>query len=181
MISYLITDPRYYSSDPAIFRERLLRAVDKYTPDKVCFRDKVSENYAELAEVFIRTLKDYRGQKFINSYISLAFEFGFDGVHLPSDRLDDTVLLQGLEAIYSAHSLEEIELAKKAGVDTVTLSPVFATPDKGVPMGIKKLEEAILKTDSKIIALGGIDSDEKRVLVEQSGAYGFASIRYFVD
>lgn len=181
MISYLITDPYHYSSDKTVFRDTLLKAVDRYVPDMLCFRDKVSKNYADLAQVFIEALEGYSGKKFINTYADIAAALGFEGVHLPSDKLGLTTSLKGLKTIYSAHSLEEITAAKEAGISMVTFSPVFSTPNKGVPIGIEELKATVLQTDMRIIALGGIDSEVKRAEVEKVGVYGFASIRYFVN
>ena len=46
--------------------------------------------------------------------------------------------------------------------DAVTYSPIFETPNKGLPKGIKALNEVINKYPNiNIIALGGIINDEQ--------------------
>ena len=87
---------------------------------------------------------------------------------------------QNLFTIISTHTFKEIEKAQKFGADAVTFSPIFYTPNKGKPKGVKELKKAITTfPDIKIIALGGIVSDKEVLQIQRTGAYGFASIRYF--
>ncbi|MDY0117717.1 MAG: thiamine phosphate synthase, partial [Sulfurimonadaceae bacterium] len=65
------------------------------------------------------------------------------------------------------------------GADAITYSPIFETPNKGEPKGIEALQHVIKKYPIKIFALGGIVESSHVIDVEKSGAYGFASIRYF--
>jgi len=64
-------------------------------------------------------------------------------------------------------------------VDFITYSPIYETPDKGAPKGIEELKKMVLRYNVKIIALGGIITPEQVKEVEDAGAFGFASIRYF--
>jgi len=86
-----------------------------------------------------------------------------------------------LFAVISCHSEKEILEAEKKGADAVTYSPIFNTPNKGEPKGLEDLNERVDKISLPIIALGGITTPEQVKAVEKSGAYGFASIRYFID
>lgn len=65
------------------------------------------------------------------------------------------------------------------GADYVTYSPIFVSPNKGKPKGVEDLQKLLEKTEIKVFALGGIVSHEQIDLVEESGVYGFASIRHF--
>ena len=56
---------------------------------------------------------------------------------------------------------------------------VFFSPDKGEPKGMDDLKDLISKVDIKIFALGGIIKSKDVKMIQESGAYGFASIRYF--
>ena len=78
------------------------------------------------------------------------------------------------------HNEEEIYKALKFGADAVTYSPIFYTPDKGNPKGLEDLNEKVAKINIKIIALGGIISDEDIAKIKSTDAYAFASIRYFI-
>ncbi|HFB53731.1 MAG TPA: thiamine phosphate synthase, partial [Sulfurimonas autotrophica] len=85
----------------------------------------------------------------------------------------------GLEVVISTHTHDEVHIAEAMGADYITYGPVFETPNKGEPKGVEDLREIIAMTDIKVFALGGIISDEQVKALEESGAYGFASIRYF--
>lgn len=63
--------------------------------------------------------------------------------------------------------------------DMITFSPIFSSPNTGKGVGLKKLLELTTEVDIPVIALGGIRTLEKIRLVKDSGAIGFASIRYF--
>ena len=119
---------------------------------------------------------------FINQNLELAIKLNFDGVHLTSQQFDKIKQAKevGLKTIISCHTFEEVDKAISLGANRVTYSPIFYTPNKGEPKGIEKLCEAVEKYDIDIIALGGIISKEDIDEVKDSGAKGFASIRYFV-
>lgn len=106
----------------------------------------------------------------------------FYGVHLNSAQFDKIkeARKKNLFTIISAHTFEEIKKAQNFGADAVTFSPVFFSPNKGNPLGVEKLKEAInIFPHIKIFALGGIVSDKEVFQIKESRAYGFASIRYF--
>ncbi|MEJ2489206.1 MAG: thiamine phosphate synthase, partial [Sulfurovaceae bacterium] len=63
--------------------------------------------------------------------------------------------------------------------DMATLSPIFATPNKGKPLGVNILKALKAELDMPIIALGGILGDTQIQSCKTAGFAGFASIRYF--
>ena len=65
-------------------------------------------------------------------------------------------------------------------MDFVTYSPIFETPNKGEAKGIENLKTMVDRYNIPIIALGGIITEEQIKAVKETGAYGFASIRYFI-
>ncbi|MGD9969385.1 MAG: thiamine phosphate synthase [Sulfuricurvum sp.] len=65
--------------------------------------------------------------------------------------------------------------------DAITYSPVFASPGKGEPKGLEDLKELVATINIPVFALGGIVTEEQIRAVETAGAYGFASIRYFIQ
>ena len=113
------------------------------------------------------------------AYVTIG---NFDGIHLTSLQFDkiEKAKEAGLKTIISCHTFEEIEKAVQLKADMVTYSPIFFTPNKGEPKGIEKLCEAVEKYDIDIIALGGIIGENDIEEVKDSGAKGFASIRYFI-
>lgn len=181
---YLITDPKHYSNNSDLFRKNLTRVLKNNEIDMICFRDKESENFEELAKIFVDTCKDFNIEKILlNSNYELAKNLGANGVHLTSNQFEEIKEAKrlGLYVIISCHTFSEIEKAQNAYVNAVTFSPIFDTPNKGEPKGITSLKEAInLYEDMDIIALGGIVKDEQIELISKTKAYGFASIRYFI-
>ena len=184
LISYLITDPKYYTNDKEEFEKRLTKNLNMKKVDIACFRDKTSKNSKELAKIFVKICKKFNIKKIlINEDFKLAKELDASGVHLTSQQFNKIQESKNLDLhiIISCHNYKEIEEARDAKVNAITYSPIFATPNKGTPKGITKLEESIrVYKDLDIIALGGIISEEHINQISSTNAYGFASIRYFV-
>lgn len=180
MIHYCITDPKYFSSSPSILEEKLRSLQKNIHFDFICFRDKSSSNFEELAEVFIKTIKNKC--TFLNGNYIVANKLGFNGVHLTSTQFNDIQKAKSLnlQVIISTHTRDEIKKAIALGADYVTYSPIFPTPNKGTPKGLEDLKETIATIPAKIIALGGITTKEQVQSVEECNAFGFASIRYFL-
>ena len=181
---YLITDPAFYTSDPVHLVQKLLHVKAKYQPDYICLRDKITSNYALIAQAVVKAgIQDSRTKLYLHTDYKLAHALGCDGVHLPSNALHVIYNAKalGLEVIVSTHTFEEIEEAEKRGADAITLSPIFATPNKGKPLGLEKLKEIHDKIHINCFALGGIINAEHVKACNEVGVYGFASIRYFLD
>lgn len=184
MIKYLITDPKYYTNDEKEFEEILINSLDKQQIDIACFRDKESSNFKEIAKIFIKICKEKNIKEILlNGNYLLAHKLNASGVHLTSAQFDDILKAKelGLYVIISCHTFEDIQKAIDYQADAVTYSPIFETPNKGVPKGIETLKEVINKYPNiNIIALGGIINDEQIEQISKMKAYGIASIRYFV-
>jgi thiamine-phosphate pyrophosphorylase len=174
LIKYAITDSKYYSFD-------YLKNLNNKA-DFVLLRDKTTKDYKSLAKDFINTTKDYSYKKILHQDYKLAQELGVYGVHLTSLQFKDIQKAKELNlfTIISTHSINEIKLAKELGANAVTFSPIFSTPNKGEPKGIKALKEAIECCNIKVIALGGIVTNNHIKQIATTNAWGFASIRYFV-
>jgi thiamine-phosphate pyrophosphorylase len=183
LIRYLITDPKEYSSNIDIFRENLTNVLSNKDIDFVCFRDKVSDNFRELAKASVEISSKYNKKLMINSNYTLAKELGAYGVHLTSTQFDKIALCKSMNlfVVVSTHTKDEILLAQEYGADMVTYSPIFYTPNKGTPKGIKELDKVAKDVDINLLALGGIVSDEHISQIKSTSAIGFASIRYFVS
>jgi thiamine-phosphate pyrophosphorylase len=171
MKKYLIT------SNPSYFQLR------KHMPDFALYRDKENENYAVEAQNFVQMCKPLKELKaFLHQDYHLAAQLGAVGVHLTSQQFDAIPKAKelGLEVIISTHTHDEVHIAEAMGADYVTYSPIFASPNKGEPKGVEDLQSIISMVDIEIFALGGIVSQEQIEAIAQTGAYGFASIRYFL-
>ena len=184
MISYLISDPKYYTNDPIQFYNIINKVLENNKVDIACFRDKISVNFKELSKVFLLACREHNIKiVLINSHIDIAQECMFDGVHLSSRQFDKINYCKdnNIFTIISTHNEEEIQKAIKYGANMITYSPIFNTPNKGKEKGYKNLKEMVSKYNIPIIALGGIITQEQLFQIRFSKAAGFASIRYFAE
>ena len=183
LIYYLITDPQYYSNDVELFKKKLKAVLKTKKVDYACFRDKSSKNYEELALVFVKVCKKYGvKQILLNENLTLAKKLKC-GVHLTSLQFDliKEAKEHDLYVVISCHDISQIEKAQKSFVNAVTYSPIFFTPNKGEPKGLPNLKKILSIYDMNIIALGGIINNKQIEDISNTKAYGFASIRYFLN
>ena len=184
MKKYLITSPEFYTDTPSIFKKILHKQFSIHKPEYALYRDKKNHNYDDQASGFVEVCKEFEGIKsFIHQKVDLAIALGATGVHLTSTQFDAITRAKsmGLEVIVSTHTQEEVLLAQELGADAVTYSPIFPSPNKGVPKGVEDLKELVDKCSVKVFALGGIIKEEQIRLLEDIKVYGFSSIRYFLD
>lgn len=182
MIRYAITDPAYYGRSPKSLEKNLKKVLAQGGIDRICLRDKTTDDYETLARTFLSLKPHYPHVAFyLHGFVELALDLGADGLHLPSHRLEEITAAAkaGLAVTASTHTLEEASAAQRAGAEAITFSPIFDTPGKGPAVGLEKLKEIRDKISIKIIALGGIVTPEQIDAVCRAGADGFASIRYF--
>lgn len=172
---YLITSPEFYN--------HLETQIANHNPEYILYRDKENKDYETGAKTFLDTIGNISSAKlFLHQDVALAYQLRASGVHLTSLQFDaiESAKKLGLEVIVSTHTKEEVLKAEVLGADAVTYSPIFATPGKGEPKGVKDLQELVSSCSMKVFALGGIITHEHVKQIEQTNAYGFASIRYFV-
>ncbi len=183
MKTYLITDPSFYGTTSDTLVTSLYRVFAQSIPDFAVFRDKQTQCYDERAKVFIDVCRNHSIPNILlHGDYALASTLGAHGVHLASTQFDSISLAKalGLYVIISTHTHEEALLAQELGADAITYSPIFASPNKGEPKGLEDLKEIVDKIRIPIFALGGITTQEQINSVQECGAYGFASIRYFI-
>lgn len=122
----------------------------------------------------------------VNDRVDLALALGTDGVHLGrrSVSIVDARALLGASAFVSVacHSLDDVLAAGRAGANAAVLSPIFASPGKGAPLGPGALREARCALDAAglagvaLLALGGVDAARASACFD-AGAAGVAAIR----
>ena len=181
--SYLITDPAFYGNTPDTLKSSLTTVFSKHIPDFAVFRDKQTHSYDELAQTFIGECRTYCITKvLLHGDYRRASSLKADGVHLTSTQCDAILEAKalGLYVIISTHTPLEALKAQELGADAITYSPIFTSPNKGEPKGLEDLKEIVAKIRVPIFALGGIVTQEHIKAVSTTGAYGFASIRYFI-
>ena len=178
MIAYAISDPstlnfKTLTSDLRRFSTKATMLV---------YRDKSTTEYAKNAKIFLDEAVKYSFKKILlHTDYQLAYYLGAGGIHLKSTQQGDIVDAKklGLFVVISTHTQEEALMAQELGADMITFSPIFATPNKGMPKGLKELSRVTSILSIPLIALGGIITKEQIDLSQQSGAIGFASIRWF--
>jgi thiamine-phosphate pyrophosphorylase len=118
----------------------------------------------------------------VNDRLDLAIALGADGVHLGRRSVsvaDARALLpEGTWISVACHAVEDVARAADEGADAALLSPVFASPGKGTPIGVEALRAARRAAGGRIqiVALGGVDAENAPACFA-AGAEGVAAIR----
>lgn len=183
MISYLITDPFFYTDNPSQFSLVFEQALLKHKPSHACFRDKISPAPEICYPDFLALCKKHGVIALLNGAPNEAKMRGFEGVHIRSHEYE--LIAEGvaldLVVVASCHTLEDLYRVKSLHGSMATLSPIWETPHKGAPLGLERLNEICDKIELPIIALGGVMTQTQIDAVVAHGAAGFASIRYFLN
>lgn len=121
----------------------------------------------------------------VNDRVDLAIAIGADGVHLGrrSLRVADARALLGASAwiSVSTHDGDDVVRAADEGADAALLSPIFASPGKGAPLGVEAIAAAREAVERRalaidLIALGGVDASNAASCFA-AGASAVAAIR----
>ena len=128
-----------------------------------------------LAGEIIELAKPYGAHVIVNR----DFVAGADGIHLPqgfSVTQAQKLAVDGRLVGVSTHSLDEARTAADAGVDYVTLSPIYPTSSKpgyGPALGLDGLRQVADSIPTPVVALGGVDEHNAAACLE-AGAAGVA-------
>ena len=180
MIAYAITDPSTLDFNAL---EQDLERFSQHA-SMIVYRDSHNPNYAEYARLFMASINDNENgfeKVLLHSDYLLSKALNADGIHLKSTQFSDIKKAKELDlfVVVSTHTLEEALEAETLGADMITISPIFDTPNKGIPMGVDVLKTIVSHIQIPVIALGGILTKNQIDTCENAGAKGFASIRYF--
>ena len=142
--------------------------------DAVLVREKQMDSARLLA--FASQLRDltnrHDAKLYIHTQADIAKAINADGVHLSSIEMNQIPAIREwlrrdeMTLSTSCHNELELEFAHRFGADIVFLSPVFATtshPDEE-PLGITRFRELASFPPLPIIALGGIDRENRSQL-----------------
>ncbi|HVT43171.1 MAG TPA: thiamine phosphate synthase [Thermoanaerobaculia bacterium] len=113
-------------------------------------------------------------QLFVNDRADVALACSADGVHLGEHDLPPTAarVVAGDRKLligYSTHSLEAaVGAAADPAVDYIAIGPIFRSPTKNIrpPLGLEVLRQLRDKTDKPVIAIGGIDATNIRMVLD---------------
>ncbi|MDQ6962290.1 MAG: thiamine phosphate synthase [Mariprofundaceae bacterium] len=140
----------------------------------------VSSKLLALASQLRVLTQKYHAKLMIHSHADVAQAVAADGVHVRASDMHEIRAMKAWlqdDMLFSAscHDLSELAEAKKQGADYAFLSPVFATEShldvKG--MGIQAFKEIAGKSPLPVIALGGVDEDNRTLLA----GFSVATIR----
>jgi thiamine-phosphate pyrophosphorylase len=181
---YFVCDARPHGEEP----ERLLNAAMASGTWMVELRDHDQpRNAIERSGRTFRRLADTYGANFIvNDDPHLAIELRADGVHVGQDDMDPAEArgILGPDAIIglSTHSREQIEAARAAPVDYISVGPIWETPTKeGRPAtGLDLIRAAAEIAPVPWFAIGGIDRDNVLEVLE-AGAERICVVRAIRD
>ncbi len=144
-----------------------------------------AKNLSLLTRLTVRAARGTKTKILVNERFDIALSCCADGVHLPSNAMRVDLVRQIVPDNFligaSTHSEHEINDAFIGGADFALFGPVFETPNKPHPLGVKELDRLCEKfPEFPILALGGIEDSNIDQVVDSEAA-GFAAIRYLND
>jgi thiamine-phosphate pyrophosphorylase len=177
---YLIT-PDW---EPALILETARAALIGTPPGRVALqlRSKplAGAERSALAHSLRALTREHETALLISADLDLAHAVGADGVQLPERgaSVAEARARLGAQAWIGAsrHDLPGVRAAEQDGASFITLSPVFAVPDKSEPLGLDGFAAIAHATRIPVFGLGGIGVARAADVV-RSGARGVAVIR----
>jgi thiamine-phosphate pyrophosphorylase len=139
-------------------------------------KDLPRDDLVTLARRLVAAARPFGATVLVNGDASVAVESGAAGVHLPQGfTVSETrrILRAGALIGVSAHNLEEVREAAKAGADYATLSPVFPTESKpgyGPVLGLETFAAIAELTALPLLALAGVSPANARACMEARAA-----------
>lgn len=168
---YLIVDPLDTGRDPVALALAMLAAGGRLlqlrlkgvpTRDLLAVAARLREMTLAAGATFI-----------VNDRADIALAVGADGVHLGQEDLPVEVARQlvGPERLlgFSTHSEIQLEAARSAGADYLSLGPIFATTSKAAAdpvIGVQRLRAARLLVAQPLVAIGGITAATARAVLD---------------
>ncbi|MEG0259593.1 MAG: thiamine phosphate synthase [Lysinibacillus sp.] len=175
---YAVTSQNADAKRIARINERIASVVDY-----ICVREKLDVHRRR--EIVRQSLENGvpKEKLIVNSDIELALTENLAGVHFTEfDRrlIDFKRMYPTKMAGQSTHSLSTAQLAERNGADYIFFGHIFpSSSKKGVsPQGLKALHEICHNVAIPVIAIGGIDLQQRTVVLE-AGASGVAMISTF--
>lgn len=189
-IIYLITEGNLTAENFDKRKNRVLGIIKTAVKNRISLiqlREKslTAKILFQLTSEAAKITRNSQTKLLVNDRADIALAANADGVHLTENSVSIEIIRRNFPGNFiigvSAHSTETTLKAKKQGADFTTFSPIFASPGKGEPKGLKELSDICEKLKSfPVIALGGIDETNYRSVLA-NGAGGFAAIRFLND
>ena len=162
------------------FEKEYIRKLDKKIA--IIYRNYSTKLNKKLILDIKKICKKDGRKFFLSNNLKLAASLDLDRVYLPSFNNQENIKKENVRKkftiIGSAHSIKEIKVKERQGAELIFISPVFKVSKNKNFLDIIKFNLLSLKTNRKVIALGGISSSNLSKL-KMIKAYGFAGISYF--
>lgn len=138
-----------------------------------------AEQRAEFARSATTFAHRFGARVLVNGDAELARAVGADGIHLPAQQLMQCTQRPDFEWVgASCHTVAELALAEKLGLDFAVLGPVAATATHPEQPGIgwDAFAAKVAESSLPVFAIGGLGSTDLAV-ARQHRAHGIAAIR----
>jgi len=183
---YLVTDPVLSLGRP---EDEVVRRAAGAGVTMVQYRDKdaSTRRMVEKTRLLSSICKENGVSLVVNDRLDVALAGFADGVHLGQDDMElaDARRIVGEDFIIgvSVTTREDVIKAEADGADYVAANGVFPTATKtnlGKPLGLKGVEQLVSLTKLPLVAIGGINFDNAREVME-AGAAGVAVVSCIVS
>jgi len=147
----------------------------------IIYRNYDDETSLNELKSFASFCKKKKQKFYLSNNIALSLKLNLDGTYIPAFNktiFKKKFLNRKFNLIGSAHNIKEIKIKESQGVKLIFLSPLFKDKNKKMKLGICKFNLLTSITKKKVIALGGIDTNNLKQL-KMTKSYGYASISYF--
>jgi|TARA_B110000046_G_C12994180_1_gene399275 thiamine-phosphate pyrophosphorylase len=163
-----------------VLKKEHIRKLDKKVA--IIYRNYSTEYDRDLVLQIKKICKESGRKFYLSNNLKLAISLDLDGVYIPSFNknlnIKKTIVKKKFSILGSAHSVKEIRIKEKQGVEMIFISPIFKTSKSKKFLNPIKFNLLALKTKKRVIALGGINSKNLNRL-NIIKAIGFAGISYF--
>lgn len=178
---YFITDRKKFKRP---FLDQIKLVLDKgIRLIQIREKDLSDRELFNLTEEVLKVSQGYDTKIFINSRVDIAVMLNLEGVHLPENGLPVSAVkhkFPHLKVGKSCHTVEDAVKSQDEGADYIFYSPVFEVEGKGKPVGIEGLKELLKVVSIPVYALGGINRQNLKSVLD-TGVYGVAGIRLFLE
>ena len=164
--------------------------IDKFDRNEIINLDKkislIYRNYNNKFDISaikkIKTCcKKTNRNFFISNNLKIALNLKLDGLYIPSFyklmNLKNFNTRKNFKFIGSAHNISELKIKENQNCEQIFVAPIFKTKKNKSHLNIHKFNTISLNSNSKIIALGGINLKNMRSL-SLTKSVGFASISW---
>jgi thiamine-phosphate pyrophosphorylase len=179
----VVTDRRLFGSEEIAGR---IAALLEHAPRgsvliQIREKDLDGGPLLRLAHEVLEVARPAGAPVWINDRVDVALAAGADGAHLPEHGLSIEEARKAAAAVgrslaigCSRHTPDAVRAAAAHGASLVQFGPIWATPNKGEPLGVEALR---LKIPATLVAVGGIDGPARARHAALSGADAVAVIR----